>query len=59
MWVSKPSAVRVSGKPSTPALFTSTSTVVHRVGELAHAGQVGQIEMGHLDVARHLGGGPL
>ena len=31
----------------------------HRVGELAHAGQVGEVEMGHLDVARHVGCGPL
>ena len=29
----------------------------HRVGEPAHAGQVGQIQMAHLDVASHLRGG--
>ena len=32
---------------------------VHRVGEFAHAGQIGQIEVSHIDVARHLGGRPL
>lgn len=31
----------------------------HRVGELADAGQVGQIEMSHFDVALHVGGGTL
>ncbi|MDT5168371.1 MAG: hypothetical protein QOD02_1693 [Mycobacterium sp.] len=31
---------------------------VNRVGELSHAGQIGQIEMGDRDVAGHCGGGP-
>ena len=32
---------------------------LHRVGELSHAGQIGEIEVGYLDVARHGGRGLL
>jgi hypothetical protein len=32
---------------------------VHRVGELSHAGQIGQIEVRYRNVAGHRGGGPL
>ncbi len=28
----------------------------HRVGECTHAGEIGEIELGNLDVARHIGG---
>jgi len=31
----------------------------HRVGEPAHAGEVGEVEVGDIDVAGHLGGGLL
>src|SRR5271165_4391700 len=57
MCASKPSAVRVSGKPNTPALFTSTSTVSTDSANV-RTGQVGQIEVTHVDVACHLGRPP-
>ena len=56
---SKPSAVRASGRPITPALFTRTSTVSTEPAKARTLVEVGEIELTDFDIARHIGGGLL